>query len=164
MNPEIRKIQQPEIPFLDEMLYNAIFIPEGREKPPKDIIKLPELARYIKDFGRKGDICLVAESDGSLTGAIWTRLFTEEEKGYSFVDGETPEVSMAVLEPFRSKGIGHLLMNTMLDELKKQNYPKVSLSVDRENYAFEFYLKCGFKIVTEPPGESVTMIKHFNTV
>jgi len=95
---KIREIRQAAIPFLDEMLYEAIFVPERDKKLPKDIIKQAELSRYISDFGRLGDICLVAEIQGRLVGAIWVRMFKVDETGFGFVDATTPELSMAVSE------------------------------------------------------------------
>lgn len=143
--PIIREIHQSEISFLDEMLYEAIFIPKGVEKLPKDIIKQPKLSRYIKDFGQSNDICLVAEIQGKLIGAIWTRIFNENEKGYGFVNAETPELSMAVFEQYRHKGIGTLLLKEMIRKLTEQKNSQVSLSVDIENYAYDFYKRNGFK-------------------
>ena len=95
--PIIREIHKSEIHFLEEMLYEAIYIPNGAKKLRKDIIYNPELFIYIKDFGKTGDICLVAEIQGNLVGAAWSRLFTEDEKGYGFIDTETPELSIAVV-------------------------------------------------------------------
>ena len=43
MNYRIRKIQKQEYPLLDNFLYEAIFIPEGIDPPPKAIITSPEL-------------------------------------------------------------------------------------------------------------------------
>lgn len=79
---QIREIQANERKHLDRFLYDAIFMPEDQEKPDKEIIKLPELSRYIKDFGRETDLCLVAELNGELIGAIWTRIYSEDEKGF----------------------------------------------------------------------------------
>jgi len=81
---KIREIKSSEIIHLDTFLYDAIFIPKGVEKPDKVIIKLPELKRYISDFGKETDLCLVAELNGKLIGAIWTRIFTEAEKGFGY--------------------------------------------------------------------------------
>jgi len=141
----IREIQEPEILFLENMLYEAIFIPKGNEKLSRDIIKLPELSRYIKDFGQLNDICLTAEIEGKLIGAIWTRIFSENEKGFGFVNAETPELSMAVYEQNRHQGLGTVLLKAMIQRLKVQNYSQVSLSVDIRNYAYNFYKKYGFK-------------------
>jgi len=141
------------------MLYNAIFIPPGAEKPPYDIIDLPEIIVYIEGFGREGDMCLVAETDGVIAGAVWTRLFTGQVKGYGFIDSATPELSMAVLEPYRRRGIGTLLLTEMLKRLASTSYARVSLSVDLANYAYLLYKKFGFADYAIHD-ESMTMLKH----
>ncbi len=156
--PVIREIDHSELPFLDDMLYEAIFIPEGVDKLSKDIIKHPDLYKYIKDFGQIGDICLVAELHGKLVGAIWTRLFSENDKGYGFVDKDTPELSMALYEEYRHKGIGKILLKEMIHKLTEQEYSQVSLSVDRQNYACGFYKRNGFKR-HKSTDNSVTLIK-----
>lgn len=158
----IRPVKPSELPFLEEMLYKAIFIPEGVEKPPRDIVRNPDLYRYIHHFGREGDHGLVAEINGSPVGAIWTRFFTVNEKGYGFVDEKTPELSMAVCEPFRHQGIGKLLLKSMIRQLTEHRYGQVSLSVDRQNYAFDFYLKQGFEIY-ESTDKSAVMIYSLNS-
>jgi ribosomal protein S18 acetylase RimI-like enzyme len=153
----IRLLTKSEICFLDKMLYNAIFVPPGNERLPDSIIEHPEISKYIKDFGREGDSCFVAEINGELVGAIWTRHFNETNKAYGFVDSETPELSMAVYEIFRKKGIGTMLLNTMIKSLTDNGYKQISLSVDIINYAYDIYKKIGFtdyKLV----GESMTMI------
>ncbi len=142
---EIRHINYNELAFLNEMLYQAIFVPEGKEPLPKSVIEHPDIAKYIDNYGREGDICLVAEDEGKLVGAAWTRIFSEQDKGYGFVDPKTPELSMAVLPGYRGVGIGSKLLGKMLDELKKQGYNKVSLSVDKINYAYNLYKLFGFQ-------------------
>ena len=58
---------------LDTFLYEAIFIPEGFEPPPKDIIKEPELQVYVDEFGSK--IVLLQKLMGKLSAqcglALW---------------------------------------------------------------------------------------------
>lgn len=51
MDVTIRKIQKQEYPLLDNFLYEAIFVPEGIEPPPKTIITSPELQVYVERFG-----------------------------------------------------------------------------------------------------------------
>lgn len=66
----IRKMTAEEYPLLEDFLYEAIFIPEGAEKPPHDIIQNEDLQVYICDFGkRKDDYCLVADFRGKVVGA-----------------------------------------------------------------------------------------------
>ena len=111
---DIRELKNDEISHLDNFLYDAIFIPEGQKKPDKEIIKLPELSGYIKDFGKDTDHCLVAELNGELIGAIWIRIFSEDEKGFGFIDSKTPELSMSVVENYRKKGIGTKMLKACL--------------------------------------------------
>jgi ribosomal protein S18 acetylase RimI-like enzyme len=153
----IRPITKSEISFLDKMLYNAIFVLPGNERLPDNIIEHPEISKYIKDFGREGDSCFVAEINGELVGAIWIRHFNETNKAYGFVDSGTPELSMAVYEQFRKKGIGTMLLNTMIKTLTDKGYRQISLSVDIINYAYDLYKKIGF-IDYKLVGESMTMI------
>ena len=55
MNYNIREMSQNEYELLNDFLYEAIFIPEGVQPPPKSIIDTPELQVYIADFGKKKD-------------------------------------------------------------------------------------------------------------
>ncbi|HBE43482.1 MAG TPA: GNAT family N-acetyltransferase [Bacteroidales bacterium] len=153
----IRPIKETEFGFLGKMLYNAIFVPPGHERLPENIIEHPEISKYIKDFGREGDLCFVAEADGELTGAVWSRLFDETNKAYGFVDSDTPELSMAVYEKYRRKGIGTLLLKTIIKALTEEGYGQISLSVDKINYAYDLYKKIGFKDY-KPVDDSMTMI------
>lgn len=155
----IRDIEKTEIFYLDLFLYEAIFIPEGQEKPDVEIINIPELSRYINDFGRDSDICLVAESQGYLIGAVWTRVFTEFEKGFGYVDSKTPELSMSVVKDYRKQRIGTKLLIKMIERLIHRGYEQVSLSVDLENYALKLYQKFGFVIV-QSDDKSAIMIKQ----
>ena len=154
----IREIEPSEHPQLEIFLYEAIYIPEGQKKVDKEIIRLPELWRYIKDFGQKNDICLVAETDNKLIGAIWTRIYPAAERGYGYVDSETPELSMSVLKEYQQKGVGTRLLEKMLVKLTEYEFEQVSLSVDLQNYAVRLYQKFGF-VISESDGKSAIMIK-----
>ena len=144
MKVNIRELKNDEISHLDNFLYDAIFIPQGQKKPDKEIIKLPELSGYIKDFGKETDQCLVAELNGELIGAIWTRIFSEDEKGFGFIDSKTPELSMSVVENYRKKGIGTKMLKALFDKLTLQDYDQVSLSVDKSNYAYNIVFEIWF--------------------
>lgn len=72
----IRNIRKSEIGLLKDFLYEAVFVPEGVESPPRDIVERPELRVYTDDFGtREGDNCLVAELGGRVVGSVWTRIW-----------------------------------------------------------------------------------------
>lgn len=75
MDYKIRELKQNEISVLNTFLYEAIFIPDGVDAPPYEIIYQPELQVYVTDFGKKkGDICYVSECDNKIVGAVWVRI------------------------------------------------------------------------------------------
>ena len=47
MNYNIRAIRDDEHELLNNFLYEALFIPEGVQVPPKAILNLPELQVYV---------------------------------------------------------------------------------------------------------------------
>ena len=148
----IRKLRHDEAWILKDFLYEAIFIPEGVSPPPKDIVERPELKVYTEDFGsREGDNCLVAEYEGKVIGAVWTRIMDD----YGHVDDETPSFAISLYKEYRGKGIGTLLMKRMLELLKSQGYQKASLAVQKANYAVRMYEKLGFKVIRENSEEYI---------
>ena len=152
MNYIIRKLKQEEVKILDTFLYEAIFIPEGVEAPPMEIIKQPELQVYVNGFGTKdGDICFVAETDGLIVGAVWVRIMDD----YGHVDDETPSFAISLLKGYRGHGIGTEMMKCMLVELKDKGYKKTSLAVQKQNYAVKMYKSVGFEIVDENEEEYI---------
>ncbi len=152
MDITIREIQKQEYPLLDHFLYEAIFVPEGIEPPPKNIIFSPELRVYIEHFGKsKDDWGLVAEVDGKIVGAVWVRIMND----YGHVDDETPSLAISLYKEYRGLGIGTAMMKEILALLKSHGYSYVSLSVQKANYAAKMYVKVGFEIVRENEEEYI---------
>uniref|UniRef100_UPI003FEE4145 GNAT family N-acetyltransferase n=1 Tax=Lachnospira eligens TaxID=39485 RepID=UPI003FEE4145 len=156
MNYTIRTMKKQEFPLLEDFLYEAIFIPEGMEVPPKSVISLPELQTYIKDFGLfKDDFALVAEIENQIVGAVWVRIIND----YGHIDSSTPSLAIFLYKDYRKHGIGIAMMKEMLNLLRNHGYKSVSLSVQKANYAAKMYQKLGFKIVNENKDEWI-MICH----
>lgn len=151
MDYQIREIREKEYPILSDFLYEAIFIPEGMKKPPKSVIRRPELQIYIADFGKKDDWCLVAEIEEKIIGAVWVRIMND----YGHIDDETPSFAIAVHEEYRHFGIGTAMMSAMLQLLKAKGYKKASLSVQKANYAVNMYRKVGFEVFDENEEEYI---------
>jgi GNAT superfamily N-acetyltransferase len=157
----VREIKDGEKPLLESFMYDAIFIPDGEERPSRDVLKFPEISRYFESFGRKGDYCLIAESDNEIIGTVWTRLFSEENRSYGFIDNSTPELAMSVNYQYRNKGIGKYLLSDMLKLIESKGYKQISLSVDTDNFAYEMYKKFGF-VDIQLVDKSMTMLKILN--
>jgi len=142
--------------FLWEMLYEALYVPAGRAPFAREIVNEPHLSRYVKDWGRRGDVGFKAVAeDGLPVGAIWLRMLRDEEKGFGYVDDETPEMGMALLPEYRGQGVGTSLLSHLI-EAAQGFYENISLSVARENPALRLYQRHGFQVVAEH-GDSLTM-------
>ena len=147
---KIRKLQESEKSVLKDLQYEAIFIPEGVEPPPFEIIKHPEIDVYIRDFGKKqDDYCLIAEIDGKIVGGVWVRIISGEIKGFGYVDDQTPEFAISLFKEYRKQGIGTKLMLEMIDYLRNKGYKQCSLAVQKANYAVKMYKNVGFETIKE---------------
>ena len=153
---EFRELKETETGLLQDFLYEAIFIPAGVKPPPREIIKQPELKIYYEGFGTgRADHCIVADDNGKVVGAVWTRIMND----YGHVDDETPSFAISLFKEYRGQGIGTHLMEMMLALLKENGYKRASLAVQKANYAVRMYKKVGFEIVDENEEEYIMVCK-----
>ena len=142
----IREMKSQEYRLLSDFLYEAIYIPEGVEAPPRSVIDFPELQEYIIEFGnRKHDKAL---------GAIWVRIMND----YGHIDNDTPSLAMSVCPRYRGLGIGTSLLKQLLQVERLAGYSKISLSVQKSNYAVKMYEKVGFTVVDENDEEYIMIV------
>ena len=148
----IREIRKNETLLLNDFLYEAIYVPEGKPIPPKSVINLPELQVYVADFGKqKDDICFFAEVNGMAVGAVWVRVMND----YGHIEDGVPSFAISLFKEYRGYGIGTAMMKKMICELKQRGYEKASLSVQKANYAVKMYKDVGFEIIAEKEEEYV---------
>jgi ribosomal protein S18 acetylase RimI-like enzyme len=159
----IRPLLQSDEAVLWEMLYHAIYVPDGAAPPEREVVYHPQLARYARDWGRADDSGFLAENlaSGEPIGAAWVRSLKGDDKGFGYVDEATPELSIAVLPGYRGRGIGTRLLAKLL-EAASIDYDAVSLSVDAGNRAVRLYERLGFQTVGTT-GTSLTMKKALRT-
>lgn len=147
---QLRAATTADTPFLEEMLYAAIFVRPGAQIPPRSIVREPAIARYVDGWGtRDGDRGVVAVTGATPVGAAWVRRFPATAPGYGFIDEATPELSMAVRQEHRGHGIGTRLLVSLQEIL-----PAITLSCDPENPARRLYVRAGFL----PGPDSRTMV------
>lgn len=156
----IRRAEKADETFLWEMLYHALYVAEGQPSYPKEVVLEAEIAKYVNQWGKKGDEGYIAVDKVTLqsVGAIWIRTFTEENQGYGYIDDETPELSIAILPAYRNQGIGTALIDDLIS-ITESRYPRLSLSVSVDNPAVRLYKRFGFEVV-EQREQTLTMIKE----
>ena len=148
---KIQLISKTDAPFLWDMLYeirSARSLREGKVLPSRDILKTPDLAKYVQNWGCRGDkgfIAISADNQKPI-GAAWYRLFKENDKGYRYVDDKTPEITIAIFSVYRNKGLGQVLMLHLFEQAKLDGYQQLSLSCGLTNAnALHLYQKLGFE-------------------
>jgi ribosomal protein S18 acetylase RimI-like enzyme len=146
----IRPAGPEDVEFLKKMLYEAAaWNPDWPRERMIAALADPMLERYHRDWGREGDVGVIAEIDGEPVGAAWYRQFTAEEPGYGFVDEETPEIGIAVVPLHRRKGIGETLLRALMSEARQRGVKALSLSVAVHNRSRRMYERVGFQKVRE---------------
>jgi GNAT superfamily N-acetyltransferase len=71
------------------------------------------------------------------------------------VDEDTPEVSIAVAEPYRGRGIGAALLRGLAEAARSAGFAALSLSVEDGNPARRLYERVGFVEVDAGRGATV---------
>jgi GNAT superfamily N-acetyltransferase len=152
----IARAAPADLPFLERMWHVAAFWrPEELAPEPDVAMQVPELARYIAEWGRPVDVALVALVDGEPVGAAWYRLFTTAEPGYGFVAADVPEVAVGVEPAARGRGVATALLEALLEHARRDGFRAVSLSVNEDNPSRRIYLRLGFRDVAHEDGSYV---------
>jgi len=150
--------------FLAEMLYEVVnWRDDGaEERPPLDeLLARPEVRRYVEDWGRVGDVAIVAlDRLNEPVGAAWYRQFSADKPGFGFVAADVPELAIAVYPECRGQRVGSLLLGTIVSRARAGGYHAISLSVAADNPARRLYARHGFEVVspTEDAAQSLTMV------
>src|ERR1044071_4710435 len=101
MDYVIRQLTCQDEPILWEMLYYGLSSAGKDEPPPRDVVRRPEIARYVEGWGRVGDTGFVArdKKNRALLGAAWLRRPTDKSDA-------SAELALAVKPEHRRHGIG----------------------------------------------------------
>ncbi|RSD08147.1 GNAT family N-acetyltransferase [Amycolatopsis eburnea] len=142
------------------MLVAAVnWSPEWRPKSRRHVLAAPDTAHYIAGWPRETDLGVVAEVDGERAGAAWLRFFPPDDPGYGFVAADVPELTIGVAAAWRGRGVGRALLDAVEARAKEAGIARISLSVERKNFAQKLYLAAGYEVTGAGTAQSDTMVK-----
>ncbi len=136
--------------IIRKFFHMALYVPPGGTPFPKSIIDEPKLYKYIENYGNKpGDLAVLAMKDTTIIGMIWGRIHNAANKGWGYIDEQTPEIGIAVLPEYRNLGIGTQLMDQIFKAYLAEGVRRISLSVDKRNPSVHLYKRNGFTVVRD---------------
>ena len=165
----IREAVAGDAEFLADMLVAAAnWSPQWRPMSRRRVLSAPATAHYIAGWPRDTDLGVIAEAGIARTGsrpagAAWLRFFPASDPGYGFVAPDVPELTIGVAAPWRGRGVGRALLRAVADRARAAGVERVSLSVERKNFARALYLSEGFAVTDASDPQSDTMVKDLTT-
>jgi GNAT superfamily N-acetyltransferase len=144
--------------FLNDMLVAAVNWSPKWNQSRASILATPAIMHYVAGWPRPADLGLVAEAGGRRIGATWLRFLPASDPGYGFVAADVPELTIGVSAGWRGRGVGRALLRAVADEARVRGIQRISLSVERKNYARDLYLSEGYEVVDSSDAHSDTMV------
>ncbi|NCF69873.1 MAG: GNAT family N-acetyltransferase [Chloroflexi bacterium] len=156
----LRESQHTDLPFLREMLYEAVFWRATVNKPTfEEGLAYPEISKALADWGeRDGDTAVVATINSIPVGASWYRFWTDDNFIIGYIDEATPILVIGVHCDYRHQGIGKQMIEWLTDHASKHAVQEISLSVSKDNYAINLYKQQGFQEYADK-GDAFTMVR-----
>jgi ribosomal protein S18 acetylase RimI-like enzyme len=151
---ELRPVSGADITFLRDMTQLAAF-PPGQI--PEGATEMPRVNRWFVEWGRPGDVGVVAWHDDERLGAAWCRVqadvLARDAKGWPL-----PELAVAVAPDHQGRGVGSHLLGGLAHAVSEAGFTAVSLTVNSRNPALRLYERVGFQVVHRD-GNRLVMVK-----
>jgi GNAT superfamily N-acetyltransferase len=156
----LRNARAADGTFLADMVVEAANWRPGVARPRHEVVASPEYQRYLAGWMRPGDAGVVAETaTGEPIGAAWYRMLPRSDPGFGWVGTGVPELIIGVRPLWRAHGVGRRLLQELCDVARAAGYARVSLSVERGNFAATLYRSEGFAVTASGIGRD-TMVKR----
>jgi len=152
-----------DVPFLREMLYEAVYWRSisHKDNPPVDEgLAAPGVSNALDDWcEREGDTAIVAVLDSIPVGAAWYRFYRTSNAIRGYIDEITPVLVIAVAREHRRCGIGTSLLTCLIERASEQGIHRLSLMASNDNHAYALYKKCGFQVYANADSSRL-MVRH----
>ncbi|RLK52996.1 GNAT family N-acetyltransferase [Microbacterium telephonicum] len=159
-NFSLRPAVQADGAFLGDMVVEAANWRQGGARPKHQVMTNPDHARYVSGWMRPGDAGFVAvDSQGEPVGAAWYRMLPRTDPGFGYVGTGVPELIIGVRPIWRAHGVGRALLQQLCGHARAQGFARISLSVERGNFAQTLYRSEGFAVTQAGHGRD-TMVKR----
>ena len=99
------------------------------------------------------------DAAGEPIGAAWYRLLPRSDPGFGYVGTGVPELIIGVRPIWRAHGVGRTLLQALAQQARADGYARLSLSVERGNFAVTLYRSEGFAVTQSGIGRD-TMVKR----
>ena len=164
MKTLLRRARPSDLPFMREMLYEAVFWRDRVDKPSfEGGLAYPEVRKALADWGtREGDSAVVATSDSVPMGAAWIRFWTDDNFTRGTWDENTPELVIGVRCEYRHQGVGTKLIEWLIEYASNNAIQQLSLSISKDNYALHLYRQQGF-VEAVDMGDAFIMVRTTQT-
>ena len=158
----IRPATQSDGSFLGDMVVEAANWRAGGARARHEILTAVEHRRYLSGWMRPADAGFVAVDPGGRSiGAAWYRMLSPDDPGFGFVGTAVPELIIGVQPIWRAHGVGRTLLRRLLVHAAEQGHPRISLSVEHDNFARTLYRSEGFVVSSTASGRD-TMVHRMS--
>jgi GNAT superfamily N-acetyltransferase len=161
MDYTVRPLTIEDEPILWTMLMYA-----AHENSLESVQSQPILSRYVEGWGRFGDMGTVAFVNENAIASAWLCLWTDDDRGFGYIDSTIPELAITVLPEYRGNGVGTTLLQQILSA--QGLFPAVCLIVRADNPVVNLYQRLRFvkaenkEIVNRVGGNSFNMVYKFD--
>lgn len=160
MTLQLRESEDADLPFMQKMLYEAVFWRRGIGTPSlEEGLAYPDVSKALADWGnRDGDVSVIATVHSTPVGAAWYRYWTNDNFIRGYVDEKAPVLVIGVHRDYRQQGIGSKMIDWLLEYASEHAVSQISLSVSKDNYAINLYRQKDFLEVADS-GDSFLMMR-----
>ena len=86
-------------------------------------------------------------------------MLPRSDPGFAYVGTGVPELIIGVKPIWRAHGVGRALLQRLCEHARSEGFARISLSVERENFASTLYRSEGFAVTQRGTGRD-TMVKR----